>query len=115
MSELMRLAGGGGIIVLTLTVGRLAAAAGPDTGPVVNTTCSYAQVVSAMIDRSPDEAERFNATPAARSWLQNFLAAPPEQRQQIVDAAQDTVDGAHYVALFVPLADHCDNYYNNYY
>lgn len=111
MFGLMRLSAAVGFAAVALTAGQVVASADPDTDPVVNTTCTYAQVVSAMNDQSPGEAEQFNATPAARSWLQNFLAAPPPQRQQIVDQAQDTPDAAHYVALFSPLANACDNYY----
>ncbi|PQM52229.1 hemophore-related protein [Mycolicibacter virginiensis] len=111
MSGLMRTAAAVGFSALALTGGQVAASADPDTDPVVNTTCSYSQVVSAMNDQSPGDAEQFNATPAARSWLQNFLAAPPERRQQIVDQAQGTPDGAHYVALVGPLANACENYY----
>jgi len=111
MSGLMRMAVAVGFAGLGLTGGQAAASADPDTDPVVNTTCSYSQMVSAMNEQSPGDAEQFNATPAARSWLQNFLAAPPEQRQQIAARAQGTPDDAHYVALLGPLADVCDNYY----
>ncbi|CAJ1507955.1 MULTISPECIES: hemophore-related protein [Mycobacteriaceae] len=111
MSDLISMPAAVGFAALVLTGGQAAASADPDTDPVVNTTCTYSQVVSAMNDQAPGDAEQFNATPAERSWLQNFLAAPPAQRQQIVDQAQGTPDGTHYVALFSPLANACDNYY----
>lgn len=110
MFGLRRLAAAGGGAALALTAGLAAASADPATDPVVNTTCSYSQVVSAMNDQSPGVAAQFNAMPAAQSWLQNFLAATPSQRQQLVDDAQGSPDAAQYVALFGPLASSCDNY-----
>lgn len=81
-----------------------------DPGAAVDTTCSYSQVVAAMNDQSPAVAEQFNATPAAQAWLQNFLAAPPPQRQQLVEQAQQRPEAPEYVALFSPLANGCDYY-----
>ncbi|MEB3033217.1 hemophore-related protein [Mycolicibacter sp. MYC340] len=110
MSGLTRLAAASGGAVLALTAGLAAASADPATDPAVNTTCSYSQVVAAMNEQSPGVAAQFNATPAAQSWLQNFLAAPPPQRQQMVDEAQTSPDAAQYVALFGPLASSCDKF-----
>lgn len=95
---------------MALTAGLAAASADPATDPAVNTGCTYSQVVAAMNAQSPGVAAQFNATPAAQSWLQNFLAAPPPQRQQMVDEAQSTPDAAEYVALFGPLASSCQSY-----
>lgn len=106
MFALGRLAGAGAALVLT--AGPAVAAADPDAA--VNTTCSYSQVVSAMNDQSPGVAEQFNATPSAQAWLQNFLAAPPPQRQQLVEQAESTPGEPEYVAIFSPLANDCDNY-----
>lgn len=110
MFGLTRLAAASGAAALALTGGLAAASADPGTDPAVNTTCSYSQVVSAMNAQSPGVAAQFNASPAAQSWLQNFLAAPPPQRQHLVDEAQGSPDAAQYFALFGPLADSCDNY-----
>lgn len=105
-----RLAAAGWCVALALAVGLAPASADPVTDPAVNTTCSYSQVVLAMNDQSPGVAEQFNATPAAQAWLQNFLAAPPPQRRELVEQAQSTPEAPEYVALFSPLANGCDNY-----
>lgn len=104
----MRAAVSGGCAALALIAGLPAAAADP--GAAVDTTCSYSQVVSAMTDQSPDLAEQFNATPAAQAWLQNFLAAAPPQRQQLVEQAQNAPTAPEHVALSTPLANDCDYY-----
>jgi len=110
MFTVTKIAAAGGGAALALTVGLTPASADPDTDPAVNTTCSYSQVVAAMTDQSPGIAAQFNATPAAQSWLQDFLAAPTPQRQQMVDEAQGSPDAAQYVALFGPLASSCERY-----
>lgn len=110
MFGLTRLVAVSGGAALALTVGLAAASADPGTDPAVNTTCSYSQVVAAMNDKSPAVAAQFNATPAAQAWLQNFLAAPPPQRQRMVDEAQGAPDASQFVALFGPLASSCENY-----
>ncbi|WP_435673875.1 hemophore-related protein [Mycolicibacter senuensis] len=104
----MRAAVSGACAALALIAWLPAAAADP--GAAVDTTCSYSQVVAAMNDQSPGVAEQFNATPAAQAWLQNFLAAPPPQRQQLVEQAQQRPEAPEYVALFSPLANGCDYY-----
>ncbi|BBX21543.1 hypothetical protein MTER_09540 [Mycolicibacter terrae] len=108
MLGIARRAAAGGCAALALTAGPASVAADP--GAAVNTTCSYSQVVSAMSDQSPGIAEQFYATPAAQAWLQNFLAAPPPQRQQLVEQAQNTPGAPEHVALSGPLANDCDNY-----
>ena len=78
--------------------------------PAVNTTCSYSQVVAAMNAQSPETAAQFNTTPVAQSFLQNFLAAPPPQREQMLQQAQDSPEGAQFVNLVGPIAKTCDKY-----
>lgn len=78
--------------------------------PAVNTTCSYAQVVAAMSAQSPETAAQFNATPMAQSFLQNFLASPPPQREQLLEQAQGVPEAAQFVTLVGPIAKTCDKY-----
>ncbi len=56
---------------LPLTAG--IASATPDLAPVVNTTCSYDQVIGAMNAERPDLAQQFNAQPVGQAMLRNFL------------------------------------------
>ena len=39
------------------------ASADPDLGLIVNATCSYLQVVSALFAQDPEAAAQFNASP----------------------------------------------------
>ncbi|MCV7383656.1 hemophore-related protein [Mycolicibacter longobardus] len=78
--------------------------------PAVTTTCSYPQVVAAMNAQSPEAAAEFNATPMAQSFLQNFLASPPPQREQMLEQAQGIPEAAQYVNLVGPIAKTCNKY-----
>ncbi|ORW07077.1 hypothetical protein AWC16_22205 [Mycolicibacter longobardus] len=76
----------------------------------MTTTCSYPQVVAAMNAQSPEAAAEFNATPMAQSFLQNFLASPPPQREQMLEQAQGIPEAAQYVNLVGPIAKTCNKY-----
>lgn len=63
-----------------------------------------------MNAQSPDAAAQFNATPMAQSFLQNFLAAPAPQREQMLEQAQAVPEAAQYVNLVGPIAKTCHKY-----
>lgn len=120
-TSLARLAAAGGMaLALASGTGLANAEPAPPTqpaqpglwsqNPAVNTTCSYSQVVAAINSQSPDAAAQFNASPVAQSFLQNFLAAPAPQREQMIEQAQGVPEAAQYVSLFGPLARICNNY-----
>ena len=78
-SSLTRLATAVGGLALSLTAGAGVASADP-LDSVVNTTCDYSQVVSALNAQDPAAAGQFNASPQTQDELRTFLAAPPDQR-----------------------------------
>lgn len=107
---LTRLAVIAGGVVLALSAGVGAANADPAQNPAVNTTCNYTQVVAAMNAQSPETAAQFNATPMAQSFLQNFLASPPPQREQMLQQAQGVPEAAQFVNMVGPITKTCDKY-----
>ena len=64
-------------LALALTAAVGVASAEPDVNPIVNTTCSYPQVVAALNAQAPDLAYQVNTSPMVQSTLQRFLASPP--------------------------------------
>jgi hemophore-related protein len=98
-----------GSLALSLSTGVGVASAEPDLGPILNTTCSYSQVMAALDAQSPELADEFSAQPAAESMLSTFLAAPLPVRQQIVQQVRGVV-GPEYVEPIVQTADTCDDY-----
>ena len=67
----------------SLTAGAGLASADRDLSPFVNTTCNYDQVQSALQAADPQAAAQFNSSPESVSFLRQFLASPPGQRQQM--------------------------------
>jgi len=77
-----------GGLALSLTTGAGIASAGPDVSPIINSTCTYPQVMAALDAQSPELHDQLVATPAATAWLQGLIAAPPAQRKVMVAQAQ---------------------------
>ena len=85
-----------GALASLVTPGAGVASADPDLSPVVNTTCSYSQVVSALNAESPPTAAALSASPSAQAVLRGFLASSPDQRQQIIDELKSKPESQPY-------------------
>ncbi len=112
--SLTRLAAAVAGLGLSLTAGA-SASADPDLGPVINTTCSYSQVVSALNAQTPAAAAQLNGSPSAQAALRGFLDSSPDQRQQIVQELQGKYPQTQqYIPLYagfaVQVANTCHNY-----
>ena len=102
---------GGFAVAVPLTVlSSGAASAQPDFSGVVNTTCSYEQVMAALNAQRPDLAQQFNASPFAQGALRNFLASGPAQRQQTVAQLQASPAAQEYFGPINSIAGSCNNY-----
>jgi hemophore-related protein len=99
---------GGMAVALTTGVG--VASAAPDLGPLINTTCSYPQVVAALTAQSPEAANEFNAQPVAQSMLSSFIDSPVDQRQQIAQQVLATPVPQQYPLDVHKVASTCNNY-----
>jgi len=86
------------------------ASAQPDVTAVVNTTCSYDQVIAALNARSPESAAEFTGSPVAVGWLNQFLGAPVDQRRQMIQQVQSIPAAAPYTALVLQVANSCNNF-----
>ena len=107
---LTRLAVAVGGLALSLTAGAGVASAGPDLGPAVNTSCTYPQFVAALNAQDPAAAAAFNASPEAQSGLRQFLAAPPNQRQQMAQQIASEPASQPYLGLLRQVFNTCNNY-----
>lgn len=101
---------GFGCLALSLTTAVGVASAEPDVNPIVNTTCSYPQVVAALSAQSPDLADQLNTSPMVQSTLQRFLASPPDARLQTVRQLQNTQWGQQYTSAMLQIANSCNSY-----
>jgi hemophore-related protein len=76
------------VAALTLVQPSIAQAE-PFDGPLIATTCSYAQLHSALQFEAPKLAAELDARPAAQDKLQKFIALPVDQRKQKLTEALD--------------------------
>lgn len=108
--SLTRMAGLIGAVVVLMTALAGIGSAEPDLGPVINTACSYPQVMSALNAEDPAAAAQFNASPASQSYLQQFLAAPPASRQTMAAMIAGMPGNEQYFGLLQTVFTSCNNY-----
>jgi hemophore-related protein len=103
-----------GGLTLWLTISAEVASADPDLDPVINTTCSYSQVVSALNAQNPAAAAGLSASPSAQAVLRGFLASSPDQREQIVQELRGKPGSQpyfqEYTGAVLQVANTCNNY-----
>lgn len=99
-----------GCLALSLTAAAGVASADPGSDAVLNTTCSYSQAVAALNDQSPAAAAQFNQSATAQAWLRSFLGSSPDQRQVMLQQAQNIPGASQYMGLVVSMANTCSNY-----
>ena len=108
--SLTRLAVAAGSLALSLSAGAGFAAAAPDLGPIINTTCTYTQVHQALVAENPAAASEFDANPQAMGMVQMFLNSPPAKRQQLATMVQNMPEAQQYIGTITSIAGSCNNY-----
>jgi hemophore-related protein len=94
----------------SLIVGSGIAAAAPNIDAIVNSTCTYPQVISALDAQSPETANKVTSNPLATAWLQQLVAAPPDQRRNMIAQVQGVPEIQQYGGLIGSVASSCNNY-----
>ncbi|MDZ7884371.1 MAG: hemophore-related protein [Mycobacterium sp.] len=99
-------------------------AASEPSGKLIDTTCSYPQVIAALQTEAPQMADRLQKRPEAQAKVQELLALPvPERRDRVqgfldrnpdvraaVETRKSTPEGQETVAKLNRVADTCLNY-----
>jgi len=100
------------------------ASADPGDGPLIGTTCSYAQLVAALQVEAPAASARLAEHPDAQAKLQEFVALPVDQRKQRlqqfldrnpdvrakIDEKRNTPEGQAKIQMLAGIAATCHNY-----
>ncbi|MGK2883044.1 MAG: hemophore-related protein [Mycobacterium sp.] len=108
--SIVKLAAATGFVALSWTAGAGIATAQPDTSVLVNTTCSYGQVMSALNATRPDLAAEFNDSRTAQAILNQFLAASPADRQNLANTYVGSPMFAEYIDPIMQVAGICNGY-----
>jgi hemophore-related protein len=97
-------------LALSLSAGAGVASATPDTSAIVNSTCTYPQVMAALNAQSPETANELDVNPIASGWLQGLVAAPPDQREQMIQQVQGIPGLQPYLPVIFQVANSCNKY-----
>lgn len=99
---------GGLAVAIPLSAG--VASAQPDLGPIINTTCTYDQVIAALNDQHPDLATQFAQQRSSQAAVKSFLASSPQERQATVAFLQRNPTAQQYFGPISNVAATCNNY-----
>jgi hemophore-related protein len=97
-----------GGLALSLTAAGMASA--QDLSPIINTTCTYPQVLGALTAQDPAAAAELTSSPMANGVVQEFLASPIPQRQVTAQRLAGMPAAAQYLDTMLMVAGTCNNY-----
>lgn len=105
-----RLMIGGAGAMLSLIAASGIASAEPNVEAIVNSTCTYPQVIAAANAQDPGITSQLTSNPMAAGWLQSFVASPPDGRRQMLKQVQGIPELQQYTGLINSVASNCKNY-----
>lgn len=108
--SLSKLAVGIGGLALAATAGAGVASADPNLDPMVNSTCTYGQVMAALNAQNPMYASFFSSSPEQSAGLRQFLASSPDQRLVQAQAIASNPGNAQYFPVIQQVFNTCNNY-----
>jgi hemophore-related protein len=110
MLSTVKLLAASALAALPLTLGIGVASAQPNTDAIVNSTCTYPQVIAALRAQDPQMAKQVEANPAMVGGLKQLVAAGPEGRRQMVNQWANVPAVQPYVGLITSVANTCNNF-----
>ncbi|MDX1893353.1 hemophore-related protein [Mycolicibacterium sp. 050158] len=110
MTLTTRVAVGLGGAALALMAGSGIASAAPGDAAIVNSTCTYPQVIAALTAEDPVAAGQLTSSPIAVAYLQDLVNTPPSGRQAKIDQVRAYPQAAQYSGLISQVANTCNNY-----
>ncbi len=99
-----------GGVALASTAGAVTASADPDYGPMVNTTCSYDQAMRAVHAENPGAAQYIDQSPPNQQFLQQYLAASPDQRLDLLHAIEHSRGAEQALPILQQMMTDCARY-----
>lgn len=95
---------------LALGLGGGIASAQPNVDAIVNSTCTYPQVMAALNAQDPALANKLASDPMANGFVQQLVASPPDGRRQMVAQVQAIPAAAAYTGVINQVATSCNNF-----
>jgi hemophore-related protein len=110
MTLTKKMAVGLGGVALALVAGSGIASAAPGDAAIVNSTCTYPQVMAALNAEDPVAAGQLQSSPVATAFLQDLINTPPSGRQAKINQVRAYPQAAQYSGLISQVANTCNNY-----
>lgn len=86
------------------------AAAEPNVDAIVNSTCTYPQVVAALQATDPVVADKVLTNPMMTGYLQSLVAADPNGRRSMIATLQAYPELAPYANTINAVAASCNQF-----
>ena len=110
MALATKVAAGLGGMALVMMAGSGIASAAPDDSVIVNSTCTYPQVIAALNAEDPVAANALAGSPMANGFIQDLVNTPPSGRQAKIDKVRAYPAAAQFSGLIAQVANTCNNY-----
>lgn len=107
---LPRLTAAFGGLALSLTIGAGIASAQPNFEPMINTTCTYDQAMSAIHAENPMAAQYLDSSPPNLEFLRVFIASTPDERRNLISQVQNNPGAAEAFPVIQQMFASCPNY-----
>lgn len=99
-----------GGLLLSMAAAGAGTASAQDLGPLLNTTCSYPQVIGALTAQNPAAAGQLTASPSTVAIVQQYLVSGPAERQQMLSRLQTLPGADQYIGLLLGVAGTCNSF-----
>ncbi|MBN3459545.1 hemophore-related protein [Mycobacterium sp. DSM 3803] len=108
--SLTRLTVAVGGLSVALTAGAGVAAAEPDLGPMVNSTCTYDQAIAAVHAENPMAAQYLDQSPPNLEFIRIFLSSSRDQRVNLLNQVKNNPGIDQALPVFQQMMTSCVNY-----
>jgi hemophore-related protein len=99
-----------GGVALTLTAGAGLAGAEPNVDPMVNSTCTYEQAMTAVRTENPMAAQYLDQSPPNQQFLRVFLNSPHDERVSLLNQIKGNQGAAQALPVFQQMLASCTKY-----
>lgn len=99
-----------GGLALSLAAGTGVAAAEPDWGPMINTTCTFDQAMAAVHAENPTAAQYLDQSPPNKEFIRVFLASSPDKRMSLINQVKDNPGADQALPVIQQTMASCPNY-----
>lgn len=97
-------------LALSLSAGAGIASAAPDYGPMVDTTCSFDQAMTAVRTENPTAAQYLDQSPPNVQFLQVYLGSPREERINLLNQISGNPGIDQALPVFQQMLTSCSKY-----